>query len=233
MRIAFFRRLGPLQHSGREALNTICSNISFAGPSFKKVVVTSCNPGEGKSYLCMQMAYNLAKRGKRVVLVDADMRRSSLVNRYGVTTDGVLMGLAHLLAGYCTLDEALYQTNVNHFCLIPVGREVANPVPLLNSQAFSDLLDYLARYFDMVLVDAPPVGMVIDAAEIAGRCDGVILLAKYNETRRREMLEAKRQIEQTGCPILGCVLNNVALASENGKKYGDKAYYSDKKAVRK
>ena len=114
-----------------------------------------------------------------------------------------------------------------------MGREVANPVPLLNSQAFSDLLDYLARYFDMVLVDAPPVGMVIDAAEIAGRCDGVILLAKYNETRRREMLEAKRQIEQTGCPILGCVLNNVALASENGKKYGDKAYYSDKKAVRK
>ena len=230
MRKANIRRLRPLDYVSEEALNAICSNLLFAGKQLKKIVITSCNQGEGKSYMCMRIAHNLAGRGKRVVLVDADMRHSALVSRYGIESEGPLLGLTHLLAGSCGLEAALYQTNVKQLYFIPAGREVANPVPLLNAQAFSDFLDYLARYFDVVLIDTPPVGMVIDAAEIAGRCDGAILLVKCGLTRRQEVTQAKRQIEQTGCAVLGCILNQAAPADTGGKKHYHPSRYGAKRA---
>ena len=226
MRSAVFQRLDSLDYSGNEALNTICSNITFAGRDVKKVVVTSCSPSDGKSFMSVQIAQNLARRGKRVVLVDGDLRRSNLISRYGIVTTGEMTGLVHYLAGYCSIDDALYQTNIDNFYMIPIGREVANPIPLLDSPFFSELLNYLAMHFDLVLVDAPPVGLVIDAAEIAGNCDGVVFVVKYNETRRRDIVSAKRQMDQTGCPILGCVINEVTFDSLSAKKYYNKSYYS-------
>ena len=90
----------------------------------------------------------------------------------------------------------------------------------------SQLLDWLGDKFDFVLVDAPPVGMIIDAAEVAKSCDGVLFVINYNTISRREMLEAKQQIERTGCKILGAVLNNVSFDSYSSKKYYYKSYYN-------
>ena len=179
MRNAQIRRLNPLDYSGTEAVNTICSNLSFAGMHLRKVVLTSCNSGDGKSYMTMQIACNLASRGKRVVLVDADLRKSNLVSRYGITCEGEMTGLVHYLAGYDRLEDVIYRTNVENMHLLPAGRDIANPIPLLDSPAFSELLDFLASKYDIVMVDAPPVGLVIDAAEIARYCDGVILVVKH------------------------------------------------------
>ena len=158
MRLAEFRRLNPLDYSGTEAVNTICSNLSFAGRHVRKIVITSCNSGDGKSFMSVQIAYNLAQRGKHVLLID--------------------------------------------------------------------LLNFLAEKYDTVLLDAPPIGVVIDAAEIARCCDGVVLVAKHGHTHRKEMITAKQQLAQTGCPILGCVLNDVSFDSISAKKYYNKSYYS-------
>ena len=167
MREARIGRIEVLDYAGTEALNAICSNLSFAGRNLRKILLTSATAGEGKSFLTMQIAQNLAKRGKSVCVVDADLRRSFMTKRYEMTTNGEWVGLAHYLAGYNDLDDVIYQTNLYQICMIPVGRDVSNPVPLLDTPNFAEMLNTLAENFDLVLVDAPPVGLVIDAAEIA------------------------------------------------------------------
>ena len=226
MRKAHIKNLKPLKYTGNEAINTVCSNISFSGRDLKKIVLTSANENEGKSYLSMQIAYTMAKRGKKVVLIDADLRKSVAISRFSITSEGEIRGLAHYLAGHNSLDEILYETNVTNLNLIPVGRDIANPIPLFLSHTFSNLLKDLAEQYDLVLIDTPPVGVVIDAAEIAEYCDGVIFVARYKCTHRRELIEAKRQIMQSGAQILGCILNDVTFDSISTKKYYGKSYYS-------
>ena len=226
MRKASITNLPEMDYSGTEALNTICSNLIFAGRDLKKIVATSCVSGEGKSYLTMHIAQNLAQRGNRVILVDADMRRSLTVRHYGIETTGDWHGLAHFLAGYDELDDVIYSTNYENLYFIPTGRDVANPVQLLDSEHFSEMLDALSDHFTYVIIDAPPVGLVIDAAEIAKACDGAVFIIEYNKTRRRDIIEAHKQITNAGCPVLGCVINKVTFDSLSAKKYYNRSYYS-------
>lgn len=226
MRKATFNRIDALDYGGNEAMNTICSNLTFAGRNVKKIVFTSCDASEGKSFITLQTAQNLARRGKRVVLVDADLRRSFLIRRHRLQTDGEWKGLAHYLAGYESLDDVLYETNLTGLCLMPVGRDLSNPVPFLDSPYFGKLLDDLAERFDVVLVDTPPIGLVIDAAEIAQFCDGAVFVVEYGKTRRRDVASAQKQIQQAACPVLGCIINRVTLDSISAKKYYKKSYYS-------
>ena len=226
MRMAQFKRLNPLDYSGAEAINTICSNLSFTGRNIQKVVLTSCNSGDGKSYLSVQIACNMAQRGKKVILVDCDLRKSNLVSRYNISVTGNMTGIVHYLAGHNSLEETIYNTNIPNMDFMPTGQDIANPIPLLLSPAFPDLLNYLSNQYDLIIIDAPPVGLVIDAAEIARCCDGVVLIAKYNHIHRRELLNAKQQLMQTGTPILGCILNEVSFEGLSAKKYYNKSYYS-------
>lgn len=226
MKKAAIGYIETLDYSGNEALNTICSNLSFAGRDLKKIVMTSCSAGEGKSYMTMQIAKNLAKRGKRVVVVDADLRRSLIIKKYKMKTVGEWKGLAHYLAGHEKLEDVLYETNIDNLYFIPIGRDVSNPMPLLDTCYFSELLNTLVRNFDLVLVDAPPIGLVIDAAEIAQSCDGAVFVVEYNKTRRREVLGARQQMEQANCPIVGCVINKMKFDTLSAKKYYSKSYYN-------
>jgi len=175
--------------------------------------------------MTIRIAQNMARRGRSVCLVDADMRRSFLVKRYGMTTEGQLTGLAHYLAGQCDLDDAIYETNLHGACVIPAGRDVSNPMALIDSPYFSAMLEELADAFDVVLVDAPPVGMVIDAAVMAKDCDGCVFVVEYNRTRRRDLAAARRQMEQSGCKVLGSIINKVSFDTISAKKYYHKGYY--------
>lgn len=227
MRQAYIRQMGALDYAGEEALNSICTNLTFAGRNLKKVIFTSNSQSEGKSWMAMHVLANLAQRGRRVVLVDADMRRSFLVQRYKIEfSAGEAYGLAHLLSGQCELDDAIYETNLHGACIIPAGRDVSNPVSLMDTPYFKQLLDELANHFDVVIVDAPPIGMVIDAAEIASSCDGTVLVVEYNRTRMKEIAECKRQMEQSGTPILGCIINKMTFDTISAKKYYNRSYYS-------
>ncbi len=226
MRQAVIQQMRALDYAGEEAMNTICTNLAFAGRNLKKIVLTSNTQSEGKSWMSMHITANLAQRGRRVVMVDADMRRSFVVQRYKMAIDGELYGLAHYLTGQCELDDAIYETNLYGACIMPAGRDVSNPVSLIDTPYFGQLLDELARHFDIVIVDAPPTGMVIDAAEIAAHCDGSVLVVEYNRSRLKEIAECKRQMEQSGTPVLGCIINKVNFDSISAKKYYNKSYYS-------
>jgi capsular exopolysaccharide synthesis family protein len=190
------------------------------GRDKKVLMFTSTNAHEGKSFLVMNTMRTLAELGNRVVVVDADLRRSQIAVRFGMrVTEGKGYGLTHFLAGRCAVGDIIYETDIPRAHIIPVGQEVSNSLTLLNSRNLGDLLRWLREKYDYVLVDAPPVGVIIDAAEIAKSCDGSVLVLEYNKTHRRALAEAKQQMERTGTPILGCVLNKVTMDRLSTKKY--------------
>lgn len=217
----------PLEYACSEAVNTLCTNISFAGENVKKIMLTSCHASEGKSFLAMNIMRTLARLGKTVILVDADLRRSMIAAKYSLQFERENpVGLAHFLAGMVHENEIIYETNILGAYMIPVGREVSNSLPLLVSPHFDELLSSLAKQVDYVIVDAPPLGVIIDAAEIAKSCDGSLIVVGYDAVRRQELINIKEQLEQSGCPILGTVLNMVKFDNYLSKKYYYKSYYS-------
>jgi len=215
-----------LSYACTEAINTLCTNLTFSGDNVKRIMITSCHASEGKTMISMNLMRTMAQLGKKVVLVDADMRRSMIRSRYGLRFDGKNpLGLSHLLAGMAREEDVLYSTDVPGACIVPTIRTVSNSLSLLNSNRLKNLLDLLAEYFDYVIVDAPPIGALIDAAQIARFCDGILMIVNYDAVRKKELVDAQKQLEQTGCPILGTVINQARLDSFLNRKYYYKSYY--------
>jgi capsular exopolysaccharide synthesis family protein len=217
-------RFEQLDYAGSEAINTLCTNLSFTGKDKKIIMVTSCRAAEGKSFLALNIMRTMSQLGKRVVLVDADLRRSVINIQFGIRLPYVAFGLAHYLAGMCAQEDILYETDYPGAFFIPVGRTVTNSLALLNTPLLGRLLRQLAPNSDYVIVDSPPIGAIIDPAEIAKSCDGALIVVTYNQVSRRELAEARRQIEVSGCEVLGAVLNNVDPKALSGRKY----YYYNK-----
>lgn len=217
-----------LDYACREAINTLCTNLTFAGSEVRCVMLTSCQSQEGKSFLSLCIQRTLSLLGYRVVLIDADLRGSCMGARYGMRQHaGKGQGLAHYLAGMCPLEDVLYATDVPGADMIPVGYAVTDSLALLSSARFSCLLHQLRMQYDYVLVDAPPIGAIIDAAQIAKACDGTILVVKYNKVSRRALSDAKAQIERTGCRMLGTVINAAEFDTIRKSPYYDTPYYSN------
>ena len=223
-----FHQFPPLSYPCGEAVNMLCTNLSFSGENVKRLMVTSCHASEGKSYLSMNIMRTMAKLGRRVVMVDCDLRRSTITQHYDIRFQDSehTRGLSHYLAGMAEERDILYETNIPGAYLLPVGTNVTNALPLLNSERFRTLMRNLRDQFDYTIVDAPPVGLVIDAAQIAKYCDGTLLVVGYNTVRRQEIIDVKAQIDQTGCPILGTVINMTEYDSFLSRKYAYKSYYS-------
>ena len=221
-------RFKPLSYACAEAMNTLCTNLTFVGKDKKVIMITSAQKHEGKSFVTMNVMRALSDLGHKVVLVDADLRRSQITSKYGLKlVEGSGMGLAHYLAGMCSAESVIYKTNIANACIVPLGHDVSNSLALLTSDRMAMLLAGLREKFDYVLVDAPPVGVIIDAAEIAKNCDGTVIALKYNAVSRRELVEVKRQIDRSGCPILGVVLNSVAFDTLSSKHYYHKSAYTN------
>ena len=216
-----------LDYSGEEAINTICSSLSFVGPDLKRVMITSCRAHEGKSFTAMQVAIGMTRRGKRVLLMDADLRMSVLRTRYEIRLSGKGMGLAHLLSGQCALEEALYGTNIPNLFLLPDGSSVKTPLTLLTAPRFGQLMDVLAERFDLVVVDTPPLNAVVDAADIARRCDGSLIVLEYNQTHAKALREAVEMLRKAGKPPLGCIINKENLSRLAKGRYSN-YYYGGK-----
>lgn len=218
------KRFKPLEYQATEAINTLCTNLFFAGGDIRRIMITSCRPQEGKSFVSMNLMRSLAGLGMRVVLVDADIRASAIQGSFGVQITvpdgGRYMGMTHYLAGRCSMNDILAETNIPNAWMILSGENVTKSLPLLNTPRLTELLDTLAENFDVVLVDAPPVGTIIDAARIASVCDGTLFVVQSGVVSHQELQESILQIEKTGSPILGYVLNQY-----DEHKYGGKYYY--------
>ncbi len=210
-----------LDYACTEAMNTLCTNLSYCGTDIRAILFTSRYEHEGKSSIAMNVMRTLASYGKNVVLVDGDLRCSTLARRYRFHfAGGQAYGLAQYLADLCDLEDAVYKTNLPGAYILPAGREVLNSVQLLASPRFGDMMKTLRENFDIILVDSPPAGVIIDAMEIAKSCDGAVLVVEYNNGRSQDIGEVAAGIARTGCPVLGAVMNGVDL-----KAFGNRKYY--------
>lgn len=226
MKLMQLRNIQQLDYATTEAINTLASNIVFSGIKYKTFMITSCNANEGKSFVSFQVSQKLASMGYAVLLLDADLRKSVFYSRYDVETQGQAFGLSHYLAGMCTLQDVVYQTNVDHLHVVPIGVEVLNSISLLSSPALPEMLGELRKQYDFIIVDAPPVGLVIDAALIAACCDATLLTVASEKVSRRDAANAVQQIRKSGCEVLGVVLNEVVMNTHKSRKYYYKSYYS-------
>ena len=202
-----------------EAIKTLRTNIQFCGSNIHTIMFTSAMPDEGKSDVAFAAASSLAQIGKKVVLIDADIRRSVLASRYQLQEE--ISGLSQYLSGQKNMDDIIYDTNYENFSVVFAGPYSPNPAELLEEALFEDLLDTLGEEFDYVIIDTPPMANLIDGAIVARYCDGAVMVIENGAISYRLEQKVKNQLDKTGCRILGAVLNKVDL-HENGYygKYG-------------
>ena len=204
-----------------EAFRTVASALGYAtldGPG-RLILVGSCEPAEGKSTIAANLAATLAREGLRVVLLDVDLRRPSAHKPFEGTSNA--QGLAEVLAGKVTVDDALQATGVEGLSLLAAGARVPNPGRLAAGESLAALITSLGERFDRVVVDGPPALVVNDGLLLASRVDHVVLVASAGETRRRRLQQAADRFASHGVEPLGVVLNKAATDSG---RYG--AYYS-------
>lgn len=205
-----------------EQYRTIRTNIQFSSidKEIKTLMVSSSGPGEGKSTTVANLAVVFAQQGKRVLLVDSDMRKPTVhytfnqVNTYGLTS---------VLTKEMTLEKAIRETEDENLFILTSGPIPPNPAELLGSQAMEQFLETAKEIFDVILFDTPPLLTVADSQILANKCDAAILVVSSGRTEREQMVKAKEILDSAQSKLLGVVLNNKKL--ENTDYY---YYYATK-----
>lgn len=208
-------------YRSNEAYKTLRTNIEFSGTENKVIVLTSSTPNEGKSTVSLGLSEALAESGKSVLFIDADLRKSVLRGRHRVT--GELKGLSHYLSGKESLENVIYRTQEPGLYMIFAGVVPPNPSELLGGARFEKMIQQAREEYDYVIIDAPPLGSVIDAAVIAKFCDASVLVVASKQVSYKFVRTVRDQLEKTGCPILGVILNKVDMKQNKyyGKYYGN------------
>lgn len=203
----------------REAYKTLRTNVTFAlagEEECKVVAVTSSLQSEGKSFTAVNLAISYVQADKRVLLIDCDLRRPKLNRLLCLSSE---FGLSNLLLQPKLRDEAILHSEVTGLDVILSGDIPPNPSELLGSQRMENLLNDLRQKYDYIVLDTPPVNMVIDAVVLAPQCDGVVFVVRMNQSERGAVIHAVEQLQYANAKILGMVLNGMDM-ERTGYGYG-------------
>lgn len=205
-----------------ESYKTTRTNLMFKlmnNNDKKTVVFTSAQANEGKTTVCINLAVTFAQAGSRVLIIDADMRRSS-VHRYLKTQSSP--GLSDKIGGFAEDKACVYRTVVDNLFVMPAGSLPPNPAELLLSNRMDSFLKVFTNSFDYVFIDAPPVGVVTDAAIIGAKCDGVVFICRRRFSRRDRIRKALNALNQVGANLFGFVFNDSSDGSD--RRFSNKYY---------
>jgi capsular exopolysaccharide synthesis family protein len=212
--------LGHPRSSVSECCRAIRTNLLFMTPDTpaRSVLITSAGPQEGKTTTAVSMAITFAQSGRRVLLVDTDMRRPRLHKAFGIpaSPDGV----SRAIVGEINAMSVVVETGIPNLYLLPCGATPPNPAELLHADRFKQIINELLENFDRVIFDSPPVGAVTDASILARVVDGTVLVAKGSQTSKDALIRAKRLLSAAGINVLGCILNSLDI-----RKPGSYGYY--------
>ena len=227
MRKDLITHLEPKAHVS-ELFRTLRTNIQFMNSNrrLRSLLVTSTMPSEGKSWVASNLAVTFAQAGKRVALIDADMRKGRLYSIFGVEPRP---GLSNYLSGYyenqesADIDKYLKKTDVNNLYLLPAGNIPPNPSELLVRRQMRNLLEQLKNQVDLIIIDGTPSKLVTDAVILSRIVDSTIIVSAHNQTRKDDLERVIKDIKNVGGNIAGVVYNKIPVSS---KKYNQTYYYS-------
>jgi capsular exopolysaccharide synthesis family protein len=202
-----------------ECCRSLRTNILFsaADRQIKTIVVSSANPQEGKTTTVIYLGTTMAQSGQRVLLIDTDMRRPRLHASLGVPRQ---TGLSNLIVGDLDYNAVIKTTDIPNLFVLPCGPLPPNPAELLMSHRFEAVLAELAKRFDRIILDSPPLQVVTDAVVLSKQADGVILVVRADKTLRDDIRRSARQIRGVGGTIFGVIVN--AIEHDGRGRY----YYS-------
>lgn len=205
-----------------ESYRTLRTNIQYSSfdKEYKIIMVTSSEPGEGKSTIAGNLALSFAQDGKRVLLIDCDLRKPSLHKKFKISN---LVGLSDVLIGKEDLKTALHRYNEN-LVVLTSGKLPPNPSEMLSSKAMSNLLEELKNVFDYIILDTPPVQAVTDSQILSTKADGTILVIRAEKTKKDSVQNALGLLKKVNANIIGTVLNGIE-SSRNKYYY----YYGESK----
>ena len=213
-----------------EVFRTLRTNIQFMNSkkTMKTLLVTSTMPGEGKSWVSANLAITFAQAGKKVLIIDADMRKGRQHVMFSVENR---IGLSNFLSGidemgrHENLDILKYvkSTEIQNLFLIPAGNVPPNPSELLASETTINMIDKLKEVFDFIIFDGTPSLLVTDALIVARLVDSTVIVTEHNSTKKENLEKVKKDIENVGGKIAGIILNKLPV---NAKKYMETYYYS-------
>ncbi len=210
-----------LPYQINEEIKYLRANIQFCGDDKKVILFTSSVASEGKSSITLELAKSMAQMGKRVLLIDTDLRRSNLKHQI-TNRENVKLGLSHYLSGMSNLDEVLAVTDSPVMYVVFAGPVPPNPAELLACKRMTAMLEWARKQFDYILVDSAPLGTVIDAAALAPQCDGSAIVIESAKISRHTVQGVAQQLKDAGCPVLGVILNKVEKA--HGRSYYNHHY---------
>lgn len=214
-----------------EMFRTIRTNIQFmnSNKELKTILITSTMPGEGKSWIASNLAITFAQAGKKVCLIDADMRKGRLASLFQKST---IPGLSNYLSGFDNkgiikgnnISKYINSTEVENLFLIPSGNIPPNPAELLGNGNTIKMMENLKKKFDVIILDGPPSLLVTDAMILARISDTTILVASYKSTKKENLEKVKKSIENVGGKIAGVILNKIPIKA---KEYTSSYYYGN------
>lgn len=204
-----------------ESYRTLRTNIQYSSfdKEYKVIVITSSEPGEGKSTTAGNLALCMAQGDKKVILVDCDLRRPSIHKKFKVSN---LAGLSDVIIGKSDLSKVMHRYNKN-LVLLTSGKIPPNPSEMLSSKSMENLLEKLRENFDYVILDTPPVQAVTDSQILSTKADGTILVVRAERTKKESVNNAINLLKKVNANVIGTVLNGTDL-SRNKYQY----YYGEK-----
>lgn len=209
-----------------EAYKAMRTNFDFAtlDGELKSIVVTSCVPTEGKTTFSINLAISLAEAGRRVLLVDADLRNPS-VQRYLRLRHQETLGLSNVLSSKVRAADALGHFERYGFDIILSGAIPPNPVELLDSKRVKDMIDEVKDDYDHIIFDTPPSSFVTDATVLSKSVDGIIMVVGQGVATQEQIKKSKLRLHQSGTKIIGAVLNLYEARKDRRNTSGDEDYY--------
>ena len=208
-----------------ESFRVLRTNIQYSSVDkpMKTIVVTSANPMEGKTTTIVNLAVTFAQMGSKVLLIDTDLRKPKISRIFWQASKS---GLTNYLAAHDDIHAYIHETEVPNLFVMTSGTIPPNPAELLSSNSMKQLIHALAVEYDLVLMDAPPLGSVVDASIISTYVDGVMLVASSGKVEIEALKRVKEQLLKVGANIIGVVLNNMDRKTV-GNSYYYQSYYSD------